>query len=218
MGNKFYAVRKGKKTGIYTTWDECKEQVDGYPKAEYKGFKTKEEAENYMSHISNTIIYDNPLNNEVFIYYKLKKKDNFYLLAVELETEKDTYNYISKLNLQYDIYYTRLYAVIAVLELVTSLGYKNIKLFFDDMSVHNYITREWNPLKGKNKEITTDYYNMFIILNQSTLANIGFCALQVNSMAQKRLQGIIKSKVPTTIITLDDIRGQNINCTYFCNV
>ena len=41
MGNKFYAVRKGKKTGIYTTWDECKEQVDGYPKAEYKGFKTK---------------------------------------------------------------------------------------------------------------------------------------------------------------------------------
>lgn len=26
---KFYAVKEGKKTGIYHTWDECKEQVNG---------------------------------------------------------------------------------------------------------------------------------------------------------------------------------------------
>ena len=27
---KFYAVKEGKKPGIYHTWDECKEQVNGY--------------------------------------------------------------------------------------------------------------------------------------------------------------------------------------------
>ena len=35
---KYYAVRKGKKTGIFQTWDECKLQVTGFSGAEYKRF------------------------------------------------------------------------------------------------------------------------------------------------------------------------------------
>ncbi len=45
---KVYAVRRGKVTGILESWDACKEAVDGYPGAEYKGFKTLEEARAYM--------------------------------------------------------------------------------------------------------------------------------------------------------------------------
>ena len=45
---KFYAVRKGKKTGIFSTWDECKEQVTGFKGAIYKSFKTLEEAEEFV--------------------------------------------------------------------------------------------------------------------------------------------------------------------------
>lgn len=43
---KVYAVRKGRKTGIYKTWEETKRLVNGYSCAEYKSFegKTKEEA------------------------------------------------------------------------------------------------------------------------------------------------------------------------------
>lgn len=48
MAKKFYAVRKGKKTGIFLTWDACKKQVDGFSGAEYKSFPSKEEAENYL--------------------------------------------------------------------------------------------------------------------------------------------------------------------------
>lgn len=48
MASKFYAVRKGKKPGIYKTWDECKNQVNGFPGAEYKSFKTQSEAKAYM--------------------------------------------------------------------------------------------------------------------------------------------------------------------------
>ena len=44
MAKKYYAVRKGFKPGIYTTWEECKKNVDGFSGAEYKGFMTKEEA------------------------------------------------------------------------------------------------------------------------------------------------------------------------------
>lgn len=45
---KVYAVRKGKKTGIFYTWDQCKTSVDGYPQAEYKGFATEQEAKDYL--------------------------------------------------------------------------------------------------------------------------------------------------------------------------
>lgn len=46
---KFYAVRKGKTSGIFFSWDDCKAQVEGYKGAEYKSFKTLSEAENYIS-------------------------------------------------------------------------------------------------------------------------------------------------------------------------
>lgn len=48
MMAKFYAVRKGKKTGVFSTWDECKEQVTGFKGAVYKSFKTLEEAEEFV--------------------------------------------------------------------------------------------------------------------------------------------------------------------------
>lgn len=47
--SKVYAVKKGKVTGIFKSWDECKASVDGYPGAQYKSFLTKEEAEAYLS-------------------------------------------------------------------------------------------------------------------------------------------------------------------------
>lgn len=49
MITKFYAIRRGRKTGIFIdSWDIVKEHVQGYPKAEYKSFKTLEEAELFM--------------------------------------------------------------------------------------------------------------------------------------------------------------------------
>lgn len=43
--SKFYVVWKGRQTGIYSTWESCKEQVDGLPDAQYKSFESREEAE-----------------------------------------------------------------------------------------------------------------------------------------------------------------------------
>ncbi|SDG13843.1 ribonuclease HI [Selenomonas sp. WCT3] len=44
MPKKVYAVRAGRACGIFTTWDECKKQVDGYAGARYKGFTDVAEA------------------------------------------------------------------------------------------------------------------------------------------------------------------------------
>ena len=46
---KYYGVKKGLVPGVYTSWDECKAQVDGFSGAEYKSFKTEEEANDYVN-------------------------------------------------------------------------------------------------------------------------------------------------------------------------
>ena len=46
---KYYAVKKGRNPGIYTSWDSCLKEVKGFSGAIYKSFKTKEEAETYMA-------------------------------------------------------------------------------------------------------------------------------------------------------------------------
>lgn len=45
MARKYYVVWEGRSTGIFTDWNTCKKQVDGFPGAKYKSFKTREEAE-----------------------------------------------------------------------------------------------------------------------------------------------------------------------------
>lgn len=44
----FYAVKAGRKTGVYRTWEECKPQVDGYLGAKYRKFNYLIDAENYL--------------------------------------------------------------------------------------------------------------------------------------------------------------------------
>ncbi|MBQ9935787.1 MAG: ribonuclease H family protein [Lachnospiraceae bacterium] len=50
MTKKYYAVKVGKTPGIYETWEECKNNVDGFSGALYKSFKTLNEANDYMGY------------------------------------------------------------------------------------------------------------------------------------------------------------------------
>ena len=49
MAKKYYAVRQGRSTGIFTTWDDCKAQVQGYSGAVYKSFPTEAEALQFLA-------------------------------------------------------------------------------------------------------------------------------------------------------------------------
>ncbi|MFC1524081.1 ribonuclease HI [Thermodesulfobacteriota bacterium] len=46
---KYYAVAKGRKPGVYTSWPVAKAQVHGFPGARYKGFPTWEEANSWLA-------------------------------------------------------------------------------------------------------------------------------------------------------------------------
>lgn len=46
--NSCYAVRIGRKPGLYGTWERCKAQVDGYSGAEFQGFTDRQEALDWL--------------------------------------------------------------------------------------------------------------------------------------------------------------------------
>ncbi len=43
--NKYYVVWRGRLTGIFESWEECKQQIDGFEGAQFKGYSTRELAE-----------------------------------------------------------------------------------------------------------------------------------------------------------------------------
>lgn len=46
---KYYVVWRGRRSGLFASWDEAEKQVKGFPGAQYKSFETREEAERAFS-------------------------------------------------------------------------------------------------------------------------------------------------------------------------
>lgn len=73
--NKFYAVKKGYKTGIFTSWSECQEAVSGYTNPIFKGFLTEEEAKAFLN---GDNIYLKQIEDEVANGYVVAYTDGSY--------------------------------------------------------------------------------------------------------------------------------------------
>ena len=52
---KYYAVKEGRKPGVYTTWADCEEQVKGYAGADYNKFNNEEDARLFVYGVCETI-------------------------------------------------------------------------------------------------------------------------------------------------------------------
>ena len=71
---KYYAVKKGHKPGIYTSWDECKKQVEKFSGAVYKSFTSLEDAKNFIK-LEEEKIVDYGLIAYVDGSYNIKTKE-----------------------------------------------------------------------------------------------------------------------------------------------
>lgn len=82
MAKKYYVVIKGKKTGIFESWNEVKDYVTGFKGAIYKSFLDKNEAKQYfdsMSSLNNEIDDDNTIEKEL----EMDKENNIYSFFVD---------------------------------------------------------------------------------------------------------------------------------------
>ena len=62
---KYYAVKKGRNPGIYTSWDLCLKEVKGYKGAVYKSFKKKEDAEDFLEDKKIELDMDGEINEKL---------------------------------------------------------------------------------------------------------------------------------------------------------
>ncbi len=60
----FYAVAKGKKSGIYKTWKECEVQIAGFKGSVYKKFDTKKEAQQFIQNYEYDLKNDSESETE----------------------------------------------------------------------------------------------------------------------------------------------------------
>lgn len=178
---KVYAVRKGRRPGIYGSWAECEAEVKGYGGADFKSFATKTEAEAYMR--AEVGIHDKAptvaaLNDEIdrkiaalkedeavaFIDGSFDKDDargwrySFGALIFSAEGEttlKQAFanpEYIEARNVAGEIEGAK-QAILWALE----RGKRELAIYYDYEGVKKWATKEWKA----NQKLTQEYRDFF---------------------------------------------------------
>lgn len=157
MASKFYAVRKGKKAGIYLSWDECKSMVHGFAGAEYKSFSTRQEAEEYingdkfsdLNSKSEAYAYvDGSFNTATGVYGYggfIVFGDNEEILMGSGNDE----NMASMRNVAGEVL-----GSMAAIKRAIELGIGSLDIYYDYSGIKMWATGEWK----RNKEGTKAYY------------------------------------------------------------
>lgn len=156
MAAKYYAVRKGRKTGIYRTWDECKAQVFKFEGAEYKSFSTNEEALNFLGATAKKqeksesyAFVDGSYNIATGVYgfggFLVHNGDKHILMG-----SGDDKDMASMRNVSGEIL-----GSMAAVKKAIELGIKSIDIYFDYMGIRAWALGEWK----RNKTGTIAYYD-----------------------------------------------------------
>lgn len=156
---KFYAVKKGRKTGIFLTWSECEEQVKGFKGAIHKAFSTKQEAQLFLE--------DQPIQNDVnglIAYvdgsYNVKTKEYGYgcvLLegqnVIEQFYGKGSHvDYVSMRNVAGEILASE-----KAIQYAIEHHYSLICIYYDYEGIEKWATKQW-----KANKVGTQAYQNFI--------------------------------------------------------
>lgn len=158
----FYGVKKGKETGIFTSWAKCREAIDGFPGAEYKGFATKEEVCEYLgTDAGETAVSDElPTEGSLLAYVDGSYNDGikkyafgcvFILPDGRIYTEYGNGDNPQSLE-QRNVTGEMLGAMYATRFAIKN-GFKALEIRYDYQGIESWVTGAW---KSKN-ELTQKY-------------------------------------------------------------
>ena len=159
---KFYAVKKGKKTGIFSTWDECKEQVTGFKGAIYKSFKTLSEAKAFLERNEEKIENIEEVDG-VYAYIdgSFDRINGIYGSGVVIVDGDKKYEYKHAGNRED---YAQLHNVAGELEAAKFVMWyavdkkiREITLFYDYQGIEAWATGSWEA----NLTYTQDYVKFY---------------------------------------------------------
>lgn len=187
MAKKFYAVKNGKTTGIFQSWDECKKQVAGFSGAEYKSFKTHEEAESYLKDGMDNSANDSTDIPDAEIYvdgsYNDSTKEFSYGMIVLREGKE--YKFADKFN---DATLSEMHNVAgeikgaeAAMQYALKNSLKNITLYHDYEGIAKWCLGQWQAKKEGTKAYKAFYdeIKQKVILNLLKLRDIPIINLMI---------------------------------------
>lgn len=151
---KYYAIKTGKKTGVFTSWDECKEYVSGYPNAEFKSFSSLEDANNYLydreANQSDTFAYVdgsfNPITNEYSFGAVLSYKGVMYQFKRKFGPDE----YSKSRNVSGEIR-----GAAFIINYAIKKGIKELDLYYDYKGIEEFYTGTYKA----NKDLSCIYQN-----------------------------------------------------------
>ena len=163
---KYYAVRKGRKTGILHTWAECQESINRYSSAEYKSFERLKDAEAYLvsSNTKSSIKTISELEkNEMIAYvdgsYSAKKQLYSYGVVVFYDNEKITFleaesnpSLLSMRNVAGEIKGAEL-----AMQYAIDKKAEKLYLHYDYDGIEKWATNAWEAKKEGTKEYKKTY-------------------------------------------------------------
>lgn len=175
MSKKYYAVRNGRKPGIYRTWDEAKNQVDGFSSPVYKSFKTLKEAEMFMAgtNISNNKTpKKTPANEkdltldsdtvEAYVDGSFHKASNRYSFGIVLIKDGEVIETLQRAgdNPKYQNSWQiagEVFGSLHAIHWAIKNGYKKIIVYYDYLGIEKWALGEWRT----NKPVSMDYAESF---------------------------------------------------------
>lgn len=166
----YYAVRKGHKTGVFDNWPETQAAIAGFSGAEYKKFKTKEEAEAYLDNRDvwvEQVAEDNKKGYLVAFtdgsFDKDLKRYSYGVAFIRPDGTEETVcgygsnsEYIESNNIIGEIF-----GVINALDWAISNGYEKIKIYHDYEGLSKWLSGEWSANKKASKMFVNLYKTKF---------------------------------------------------------
>ncbi len=212
LKNKYYAVKKGKKQGIYNNWNECKNQVNGFSGAEYKTFDTFEDAENYINEVNDLKETDNILNNEVLEAYvdgsyNEETKEFSYGIVILYDGEEQCF---SQKVLNTDLAEMRnvageLKGAEVAMRYAMSKKHKSLVIYHDYEGIAKWCTGEWRAKKNGTKAYQAYYNSIKNDIDIKFVKVQGHSNNKYNDMAdQLAKDAIFKSNKEVKVETFDD--------------
>lgn len=158
MAKKIYAVRKGKKTGLFGTWDACRAAVEGCSGAEYRSFLSREEAEAYLSGTKSDTAGDSENQIVAYVDGSFNKELGKYafgcvLIKPDGEIIRESGNGDNPESLELRNVTGEMLGAMYAVKWCEVNGYAAVRICYDYMGIEMWATGGWKT----NKSLTQKY-------------------------------------------------------------
>lgn len=163
MAKKFYAVKEGIKTGIFTSWDEASKYVTSVTGAVYKGFNNLSDAKAYLADNEGESVETTGENTlTAYVDGSFGSGDNFGCGVVLIKNGKVIHT-ISEKRVDPELAKMNnvageITAAMIAMEYALKGGYTAITIYHDYKGVADWCTGEWKATKPGTKAYK-DFYN-----------------------------------------------------------